>query len=179
MSIAEIFHAIQQTEAGTAFRESAVVYPIILSTHLSCIAIFGGMILVTNLRLLGWFMVDVPFSRLYLALRPWKRLGFCIMVGCGLCLAGSEADKYYPNPIFWTKLTLILMVLVHYIIFRGIVYRNPKALDAGIPKMARIAAASSLILWLSIVTAGRWIAYWEPPDTLQNPVAAATLQNQP
>ena len=38
----------------------AVVYPIVLSTHLACIAIFGGLILITNLRLLGWALSDIP-----------------------------------------------------------------------------------------------------------------------
>src|SRR5712692_10250352 len=150
MSLAEILHAIQETSPATDFRESALVYPIILSTHLTCIAIFGGMILLTNLRILGLALVGTPVSRLYLALRPWKRLGFCIMVFCGLLLAGSEADKYYPNPIFWTKLTLIALVLVHYLIFRGEIYTKPKALDNGVSGFAKVAAVTSILLWLSI-----------------------------
>lgn len=174
MSIAELFHAIQETQAGTAFRESALVYPIVLSTHLTCIAIFGGMILLTNLRILGLALVGTPVSQLYLALRPWKRVGGCIMVGAGFCLAGSEADKYYPNPIFWTKLTLLFLIFVHYLVFRRDVYSKPKSLDAGIPKVARVAATTSIILWLSVVTAGRWIAYWDPPNQPKAPVAQAS-----
>ena len=163
MSLAELFHALQETAPATAFRESALVYPIVLSLHLTCIAIFGGMILITNLRILGLVLHSTPVSRLYLALRPWKRLGFCIMVFCGLLLAGSEADKYYPNPIFWTKVTFIGLVLIHYLMFRGAVYSNPKAMDSGISSMAKTAAVTSIVLWLSIMSLGRWIAYWEPP----------------
>ena len=33
-------------------RESSYAYPIIMSTHLACIAVFGGMILMTDLRLM-------------------------------------------------------------------------------------------------------------------------------
>ena len=164
MSLADIFHAIQETPLGIAIRESALVYPIILSLHLSCIAIFGGMILITNLRILGVALASTPISKLYLALRPWKRVGFCIMVTCGILLGGSEADKYYPNPIFWTKLILIAMVLVHYLIFRGAVYSRPEVLDGGVSRMAKAAAVTSIIIWLGIMSAGRWIAYWEPPD---------------
>ena len=46
-------HSIQSFEFLTAFSESVLVYPIVLSIHLACIALFGGMILMTNLRLLG------------------------------------------------------------------------------------------------------------------------------
>ena len=164
MSIAEIFHWIQEIPAAVALRESALVYPIILSTHLAAIAIFGGMILITNLRILGLIMTATPVSQLYLGLRPWKRLGFVIMVTCGVLLAGCEADKYYPNPIFWTKLILLALVFLHFILFRGAVYANPKALDAGVPQIAKIAAVTSLVIWLSVMSAGRWIAYWEPPQ---------------
>jgi hypothetical protein len=27
---------------------------------------------------------------------------------------------------------------------------------------------TSIVLWLSIMSAGRWIAYWEPPDQNQS-----------
>ena len=53
MAIASIFEAIQDTSFFTALRELAWVYPIILSTHLSSIAVFGGLILLTDLRVLG------------------------------------------------------------------------------------------------------------------------------
>lgn len=45
--------AIQNTPYFTALRESALTYPIILSSHLATIAVFGGLILMTDLRLLG------------------------------------------------------------------------------------------------------------------------------
>ncbi len=174
MSIAEIFHAIQQTEAGTAFRESALVYPIILSTHLTCIAIFGGMILLTNLRILGLAMVDTPVSQA-LPRASSTGSGLASASWCSVASASPvrRADKYYPNPIFWTKLTLLFTVFVHYLVFRRDVYSNPKALDAGIPRVARIAAITSIVLWLGVVTAGRWIAYWDAPNQARAPIMQA------
>ncbi len=44
---------IQFTTLFTALRGSANLYPIILSLHMIGIAFFGGMILMTDLRLLG------------------------------------------------------------------------------------------------------------------------------
>ncbi len=40
-----IAHSIQNIDFLTAFSESVLAYPIVLSTHLTCIALFGGMIL--------------------------------------------------------------------------------------------------------------------------------------
>ena len=44
---------IQFTGFFTALRGSAYVYPIVMSLHMVGIAFFGGMVLMTDLRLLG------------------------------------------------------------------------------------------------------------------------------
>jgi len=62
MSFTAFFQAVRDTQFFTAVRESMLVYPIVMSLHLTCIAIFGGMILMTDLRLLGWAMTSVPIA---------------------------------------------------------------------------------------------------------------------
>jgi len=47
---------VQLTGFFTALRGSAYVYPIIMSLHMVGIAFFGGMVLMTDMRLLGWGM---------------------------------------------------------------------------------------------------------------------------
>jgi hypothetical protein len=164
MSPLELSRAIQDTEFFTAMRESALVYPIVMSTHLTSIALFGGLILMTNLRLLGWAMKTVPISDILRQTRIWKRIGFTIMVTCGVLLAGSKLEDYYANPYFQIKLFLLAMVGVHALVFRKSVYRNAK-LDAfpKVPRIAKVAACISLVLWVGILSAGRWIAYFEAP----------------
>ena len=56
MSVAQISHAIQSIGFLTYIRESSYTYPMILSTHLTAICVFGGMILMTDLRILGFAM---------------------------------------------------------------------------------------------------------------------------
>jgi hypothetical protein len=167
MSAASISHEIQSIGFLTYIRESENLYPIILATHLSSIAIFGGMILMTDLRLLGLAMTDVSVTDVVGQLRIWKRIGLVIMVTMGLLLATSEMDKYYANPYFQLKLFLLIMVGVHAIVFRRGVYGNTEALDRApkMPRLAKVAAISSLVLWSGITCAGRWIAYFEPPKS--------------
>jgi hypothetical protein len=166
MTIAEISHSIQSIGFLTYIRESGYTYPMILSTHLATIAVFGGMILMTDLRILGFAMKEVPVSEVYGQLRRWKQIGFVIMVTMGLLLATSEMDKYYGNPYFQMKICLLLLVAVHAIVFRKSVYGNTEALDRApeMPRIAKVAAISSLVLWIGIASCGRWIAYYEPKD---------------
>jgi hypothetical protein len=145
------------------FSESVLAYPIVLSIHLTDIALFGGMILMTNLRLLGLTFNSVSITGMVTSLRPWKRLGGTVQIATGLLLAASEATKYAPNPYFWTKMIILGLIGVHALIFRPIVYNRTKELDqsAVIPTNVKVAAILSLILWTAMFTMGRLIAYWE------------------
>ena len=165
MILASIGRSIQDISIFTAVRESAYVYPIVLSTHLACIAVFGGLVLVTNLRLLGWILTDIPVEDVIHGFRPWKQVGFTIMVGCGLLLGASKAEEYLANPFFQLKMTLLVAIALHGLYFRRTVYRvgrNPVR-----PTTARAAAVLSLMLWVGVVSMGRWIAYYDAPSPAQ------------
>jgi hypothetical protein len=159
----DIAHSIQSIGFLSDFSESVLMYPIVLSTHLSCIALFGGMILMTNLRLLGLTFKSVTITEMVTSLRPWKHLGGTVMVCTGLLLATSEAEKYAPNPFFWTKMIILGLIGVHALIFRPIVYNRTEELDrsAVVPTKVKVAAILSLVLWTAMFTMGRLIAYWE------------------
>jgi hypothetical protein len=158
-----IAHSIQSISFLTAFSESVLAYPIVLSIHLACIALFGGMILATDLRLLGLTFKSLTITEVVTSLRPWKRVGGTIMIAMGLLLAASEAEKYAPNPFFWTKVIILGLIGVHALIFRPIVYNRTEELDRSpvIPTKAKVAAILSVVLWTAMFTMGRLIAYWD------------------
>jgi hypothetical protein len=160
-----ISETIQSIGFLTDIRESGLTYPVIMATHLCCIAAFGGMILMTDLRLLGLALKNYSMADVVNALRMWKRIGFVIMVTCGVLLGSSEAVKYSINPFFWAKMTLLALVGVHALIFRPSVYNHPEELDRApeIPRVAKVAASLSLVLWAGLVVMGRLIGYYEPP----------------
>jgi hypothetical protein len=162
MTLATIGRSIQDVGVFTAVRESMYVYPVLLSIHLACIALFGGLILVTNLRLLGWVLTDISAEALIQSLRPWKQAGFVVMVTCGVLLGASKAEEYLTNPFFLTKMALLAGLGLHGLYFAGRVYRRDEGLIS--PSTARTAAVLSLILWVGVVSMGRWIAYYDPPS---------------
>ena len=164
MPLSETAAVAQNLSFFTAIRESALAYPVILASHLSGIAMFGGTIVITDLRLLSLIMTDQPASEVIAELRPWKRAGFVLMAASGVLLAGAKAAMYAGNPYFLLKLGLLLMVGAHARLFRRGVYRNATlaSVNRPLPGAARLAACFSLALWLGIVSAGRLIAYYEP-----------------
>jgi hypothetical protein len=159
MTIPSVLEWIEGTSLSVAIREGGLPYPIIGGLHLLSIALFGGALLVTDLRLLGWAMTRHSFSDLWHTFQPWKRLGFVFVVITGLLLTWAEPVRLYRSPSFWVKIALFALVGVHAFVFRSGVYGHPEKLDSAVGSQARLAATLSLILWTGLIVAGRLIAF--------------------
>lgn len=156
---------IQATAFFTWLRGSANTYPIIMSLHMVGIAFFGGMILMTNMRLLGLGMRKRSIADVVDQFRVPKRWGLLLTATCGILMAGSKAEEYYYNAFFRAKLILFAVIIVSELVFYRAVYADPAALDRAprTPGVAKIAAAVSIVLWTSVAVCGRGIGYIEPP----------------
>ena len=71
MTIASTLEWIESTDLSTAIREGALPYPIIGGFHLLAIALFGGMLVATDLRLLGWAMQRRAVTDVIEQFRAW------------------------------------------------------------------------------------------------------------
>ena len=156
---------IQATDFFTYLRGSAYAYPIVLGLHMVTLAMFGGMILMTDLRLLGMAMRSRSVSDVMDQLRMTKRWGLVIMITLGILLAGCKAEEYYYNIFFRLKLMMFALLIIHAVAFRRSVYQRAAEIDkAGfIPGNAKLAAALSLVLWIATACMGRGIGYIDPP----------------
>ena len=159
MTVPSILDWIESTSLSVAIREGGLPYPIIGGLHLLSIALFGGMLLITDLRLLGWALSSRKVSDIWYLALPWKRLGFLVVVVAGLLLMWAEPIWLYRSPSFWVKMMLFALAGVRALVFRRSVYSQSEKLDAGITSQAKLAAAASLVLWSGIVVAGRLIAF--------------------
>jgi hypothetical protein len=151
---------LQYTDWAAALRYSAAAYPLVLTCHMIGISFFGGMILFTNLRLLGLTMRRLPISKVIAALRVPKHIGLTIAAGCGILMASSKAEEYYYNRFFWAKMSLLALIAMHGLFFRHSVYRS--RVDPA-PFQAKLAGSLSLMLWTGVMICGRAIGYVEPP----------------
>lgn len=156
---------IQATDFFTYLRGSAYAYPIVLGLHMVTLAMFGGMILMTDLRLLGVAMRGRSVSDVMDQLRMTKRWGLGIMIVLGLLLAGCKAEEYYYNIFFRLKLMMFALLILHAVAFRRSVYQRATEMDKArvIPGVAKLAAALSLVLWIATACMGRGIGYIDPP----------------
>jgi hypothetical protein len=153
---------LSHTSLSISLREAPYDYPVLLIVHVFSIALFGGMVALGNLRVLGMAMRDVPVSQVMSQFRPWKWSGFFLLLTSGTFLTISDPMEYCDNIMFWISAVLILLVGVNAVIFRYGIYRDVATWDEtpSAPESARRWASVSLFLWIAIVFAGRAIAFF-------------------
>jgi len=144
-----------------ALRESYYVWPLMESAHVLTLGLFVGTAIVTDLRLLGWTMQQIPVSAVTSRLLPWTRLGFAGMAITGILLVFGNPLRYYHNLFFRVKVILLIVAAINVFVFHRGIHRRVAEwdLDPDLPRQAWLAGAVSLGVWSLIVVAGRMIAY--------------------
>lgn len=152
---------LEQTHAGAAVRESLWLFPVIETVHLLGMAALVGTVVTFDLRLLGWVLKGQRVSELGRRLFPWCWAGFAVQVITGTLLFSSEAVHLYANPAFRVKLALICLAGVHALVFHWTVYRDVASWDKGavLPVGAKVAGLVSILIWIGVVAAGRFIGF--------------------
>src|SRR5215471_11737376 len=150
---------LDQSSVGMAIRQSLWLFPAIETVHLLGMAALVGTIGVLDLRLLGWVARGRPVSEMAGRLIPFAWLGFVAQVITGALLFSSEAVKIYGNPAFRLKMLLLLLAGLQALIFQTVISGKLAAWDEreSLPVLAKVAGLSSLLLWVGVVTAGRFI----------------------
>jgi uncharacterized protein DUF6644 len=152
---------LDQTAVGSTIRQSLWLFPAIETVHLLGMAALVGTITVLDLRLLGWATPQKRVSEVTARLLPWAWFGFGVQVVTGVLLFSSEAIKIYGNPAFRLKMLLLLLAGIQALIFQTVVSRKLPAWDdhQSLPLMAKVMGMISILLWVAIVTAGRFIGF--------------------
>ena len=152
---------LQDTTLSTSIRESTWVFPIIETTHVIALAFSVGTVLVIDLRLVGVMMRREPASELSRQLLPCSLAGFFVMFVTGVFLFISMPLKAYNSIFFTIKMALLFLAGVNALVYQFTIYRSMSQWDtAAVPPFrARLAGWLSLVLWASIIAAGRTMAY--------------------
>jgi len=124
-------------------------------------AVLVAAVATFDLRLLGLVLRKVKLSELATELLRWAWAAFLLQAVTGVLLFSSEAVKLQDNPAFRLKLVLIVVAGMQAPIFQLAAHRNLARWDERgyLPFGAKLAGAISLVLWLAIVAAGRFIGF--------------------
>ena len=159
MPVVEWLHALEQTWIGEVVRESA--FPYVEGTHVLALSLSVGAVVWFDLRLLGAAMQSRPVSEVFASVRHWMTAGFVVMFVTGFMLFAAHATKAYESRIFRVKMAMLVLAGLNMLIFHLTTDRRRSEWNEAPvpPAAARMAGLLSLVLWLSVIAAGRFFAY--------------------
>jgi len=155
---------LEQSNFSIWVRESGSLwaFPGILLMHTYGMAVLVGIVVVIDLRILG-FAPALPLAPIARFL-PLLWLAFWVNAVTGTILLVADATTKMTNPDFFIKMGFIFVaVIVQRIIQKRVFTPGRSAVDLAPSKMLAVA---SLACWLGAITAGRLLAYVGPVSGL-------------
>lgn len=155
----EFFAWLETTAIAEAIRTYPWIYPALETSHYLGLAMLVGGIMLIDLRLLG-FATTLPL-RSVIGLLPWVWAGFAVNAVSGSLIFIYGATNFGTSGMFQLKMALMALAGLNAMIFTVAAARSGRAwYEAGaVPVPVKAIATASFVLWLGVVTAGRWMAY--------------------
>jgi hypothetical protein len=153
-AIAAAMKALEESGLGQMARGSGWLYPVANLTHVLGAALLVGAIVTFDVQVLR----RAPGSDIVLrAVTPIAVVGVLAQVASGAVLLSADATPVVVNPAFQFKMAMFALGLANVAAFR---WRFRGALGKDVPlEGATGLAAISLISWVLVLLAGRFIAY--------------------
>lgn len=152
---------LASTPASNFISGHAWITPAVQSLHILCIAGLMGAALMINLRLLDVAGLDQSIAAVNQRHGGWVRMAALGLLLSGALLVIGEPARELLNMLFLVKMALVMVALALVWLLQHRLQRDVHAWD-GTParrSAARWLAGGSLLLWVAIISAGRWIAY--------------------
>jgi hypothetical protein len=129
-------------------------FPVCEVLHIIGFAIGIGTITMVNVRMLGLGMKKESTADLWKDTFNWTLFGLALVLITGPLIFSSDPNMYLRNEGFRFKITMLVLALIyHYTIYRKI------ALSQASSGVAAMAGFISLVLWISVVFGGIFIAF--------------------
>ena len=135
--------------------------PTVQTLHLLSIAVVVTTLGMLDFRLLRLIRSGPPLQRLAGNFIPWTWRALGVLLVSGLLLIITEPTRELMNDAFRVKMLLVVLLVVLTLVFQAATSREPGYWTAS-PTRRRLGGAlgaASLVLCVSIVAAGRLIAY--------------------
>ena len=134
------------------------VYATVEAVHLLSMAVLGGTVLVTDLRLLGIIFRDIPSETLVTGTYKCFKWALLMAILTGIFCAAGVANKVYFLEVFWIKM-LVLLVGSCFMLFIKQPFLTSRPHAEIDPWMIRLLAIASTLTWFTVAATGRWIGF--------------------
>jgi hypothetical protein len=158
MTATGFYHSVTRTALSQFIQMTHGLIAAIQMVHITCLACVFALGLALALSLAGRGFDSESMDSLSRRFVPaiWICVGLLLVTGTLLIVA--EPVRSLPKPVFYIKMALIVLALI---MTSAIAARARRAQRAGaaVP-VSRTLAVAYMLVWCSIIVAGRMIAYY-------------------
>jgi len=158
----ELVREIAATAASQVIRTVSWIIPAVQTIHILGFSAVVAAVMLVHLRSFGVAMRGEPRAAVANRFLPIVWYGVPILLVSGVILVVGEPHRELLDPIFQLKMALLVVALALTAFFQRPLRADPLYWDHTTARRAGAVTLSavSLAVWIAIVFAGRWIAYW-------------------
>ena len=134
------------------------IYATVEAVHLLSMAVLGGTVLATDLRLLGVIFKDVPSETLVTGTYKCFKIALLMAILTGIFCAAGVGDKVYYMQVFWVKMLALLAASCFMLFIKQPLLTSRPHIEIN-PWSIRLLAITSILIWFTVAAAGRWIGF--------------------
>ncbi|RWO87103.1 DUF6644 family protein [Mesorhizobium sp.] len=150
----EFFAGIEHLALARWLKASFIAYPVVNALHIMSIGALLTSVVLMDLRICGAFR-SLPYAAFVALLRRVALAAFAGALVTGSLLFSVKASTYAAMPIFLAKMALILLAGMNFLAFMRLRRATGREEPAGVAALAVL----SMLLWTSVLFAGRFIGF--------------------
>ena len=151
---------LSATALSQHIQDAFWVIPTVQVVHIVSIAIVMTSMAMLDLRLVGVAGRRQSLPDMAARFLPWVWVALVVLLCSGSILIIGEPGRDLLNTVFWVKMSLLATAIVLTFTFQQMLRRSKTFWDRN-RAAAVLLGSVSLVVWVGIVAAGRWIAYVE------------------
>lgn len=155
MTLVTFSHWLSSTPLSQLIQRTSGAIAAIQVIHIVCFATLVGLALTLSLRIAGRGLAAESLASLAGRFVPAMWVCLTMLLVSGSLLIIAEPFRTIRNPMFYTKMSLLLVAIIFTSRLSSLARREPE--QATLSRVA--AAALYMLLWAGIIVSGRYIAY--------------------
>ena len=150
---------LHDSTLGGLMRDITWMFWVFQAIHFTGMALLIGAIGIIDLRVLG-FAKSLPLGPLHRFI-PLGLIGFALNLLTGIGFLTSDPYAYAYSTPFRIKMVLVLLAGLNALWFWLSISPKVDAIESGVDASmtAKVISALSLLFWVGVITAGRFIAF--------------------
>ena len=157
MDLLPLFENLEASPIGVFMKDKPATFAMVEAVHLLALAVMGGAVLATDLRLLNAVFRDVPSNTITDGCHRWFKAALFTLLITGFFMLAGVATKCYHNDYYWIKMTALAVGIVFVFAVRQPLLRRDHSQVA--PLVLKLLALASMSIWFLVAASGRWIGY--------------------